>query len=227
VKLVIANNVRPPFLDELVAAARAGKVVYQIVAPEAVDSLCGRGVRHQGVACRVTEAPLLELEPFLNTLPEGAALLVVLDHVEDPQNLGAIIRSAEAAGAAAVVIPKRRSAPPGGVVMKVSAGAAARLPLVSVPNITASMERLNKAGFWTVGMTPGAGDSRAESIWDSPLPPRTALVIGSEGDGLSRLVSETCDQLVHIPISGAVGSLNAASAAAVGMFEWRRVNSPR
>ncbi|MDR1875239.1 MAG: 23S rRNA (guanosine(2251)-2'-O)-methyltransferase RlmB, partial [Synergistaceae bacterium] len=121
-KLAIANNVRPPFLDELVDAARAGKVVYQMVAPEALDGLCP-GVRHQGVACRVTEAKVVELESFLRELPpDRPALVVVLDHIEYPHNLGAIVRSAEAAGAVAVAYPKRRSAMPGGTVMKVSAG---------------------------------------------------------------------------------------------------------
>ena len=218
-KIVIANNVRPPFLDELVDAARSGRVVYQMAAPEALDALCP-GVRHQGVACRVTEARLLELEPFLKGLPEGKpALIVVLDHIEDPHNLGAIVRSAEAAGAAAVVFPKRRSALPGGTVAKVSAGAAMRVPMISVVNVARSVEQLKDAGFWTVGL-----DSRADtSLWEgSPLQARSAVVVGAEDEGLSRLVRESCDQLVRIPIRGVVGSLNAGVAAALGMFEWSR-----
>ena len=219
VKLVIANNVRPPFLDELVDAARSGKVVYQMAAPEALDALCP-GARHQGVACRVTETRLLELESFLKGLPEGKpALLVVLDHIEDPHNLGAVVRSAEAAGAAAVVFPKRRSALPGGTVVKVSAGAAMRVPMISVVNVARSVEQLKAAGFWTVGLDSGADNS----LWDdSPLQARTALIVGAEDEGLSRLVGESCDQLVRIPIRGAVGSLNAGVAAALGMFEWSR-----
>jgi 23S rRNA (guanosine2251-2'-O)-methyltransferase len=220
-KIVIANNVRPPFLDELVDAARAGKVVYQMAAPEALDALCP-GVRHQGVACRVTEVKLLELEPFLKELPQDRpALIVVLDHIEDPHNLGAIVRSAEAAGATAVVVSRRRSALPGGTVVKVSAGAAMRVPIISVVNIARSVEQLKDAGFWTIGL-----ENEAEtSLWEDAPPARAALVIGAEGDGLSRLVSESCDQLLRIPIQGAVGSLNAGVAAALGMFEWRRAEA--
>jgi 23S rRNA (guanosine2251-2'-O)-methyltransferase len=218
-KLTIANNVRPPFLDELVDAARAGKVVYQMTAPEALDALCP-GVRHQGVACRVTEVKLLELEPFLKGLPQDKpALIMVLDHIEDPHNLGAVVRSAEAVGAAAVLYPKRRSALPGGTVMKVSAGAAMRVPMIPVVNIARSVEQLKEAGFWTVGLE---NEAKA-SLWDEAnLSTRTAFVVGAEGEGLSRLVGEKCDQLLRIPIRGGVGSLNASVAAALGMFEWSR-----
>lgn len=217
-RLLIANNVRPPFLDELVDAARAGRVVYQMVAPEALDKLCP-DVRHQGVACRVTETEPVELEPFLKGLSgTGASLIVVLDHIEDPHNLGAIVRSAEAAGASAVVYSRRRSALPGGTVVKTSAGAALRLPMIPVVNIVRTLEQLQAAGFWVVGLDGGA----VESLWDDALPARLALVVGAEGDGLSRLVGERCDQRLRIPIQGGVGSLNASVAAALGMFEWRR-----
>ena len=219
-KLVIANNVRPPFLDELVDAARLGKVVYQMAAPEALESLCG-GARHQGVACRITEAKLQELEPFLKELSnDKPALFIVLDHIEDPHNLGAIVRSAEAAGAKAVIFPKRRSALPGGTVVKVSAGAALRLPMISVVNVARCLDLLKAAGFWTVGLDKQA----AVSLWeDTPFQARTAIVVGAEDEGLSRLVRENCDQLVRIPIRGVVGSLNASVAAALGMFEWSRL----
>ena len=222
VKLVIANNVRPPFLDELVDAARAGKVVYQVAAPEAVDALCP-GVRHQGVACRVTEVKLLELDSFLKTLPQGKpALIVVLDDIEDPHNLWAIVRSAEAAGAAAVVFPKRRSALPGGTVVKVSAGAAMRVPMVSVVNIARSVEQLKEAGFWTIGLDNGA----EASLWKESggIQARTALVVGAEDEGLSHLAGKSCDQLLRIPVQGGVGSLNASVAAALGMFEWSKIH---
>lgn len=219
-RLLIANNVRPPFLDELVDAARVGRVVYQMVAPEALDKLCP-DVRHQGVACRVTETEPVELEPFLKGLSGAgaeSALIVVLDHIEDPHNLGAVVRSAEASGASAVVYSRRRSALPGGTVVKTSAGAALRLPMIPVVNIVRTLEQLQAAGFWVVGLDGGA----VESLWDDALPARLALVVGAEGDGLSRLVGERCDQRLRIPIQGGVGSLNASVAAALGMFEWRR-----
>jgi 23S rRNA (guanosine2251-2'-O)-methyltransferase len=221
-KLVIANNVRPPFLDELVDAARAGRVVYQMAAPEALDALC-LGARHQGVACRVTEAKLLELEPFLEELPrDRPALVVVLDHIEDPHNLGAIARSAEAAGGTALVFPKRRSALPGGTVVKVSAGAALRVPMIPVVNVTRGVEQLKEAGFWAVGLDGGA----EISLWEeSSFQARTALVVGSEDEGISRLVGKSCDQLLRVPIRGVTGSLNASVAAALGMFEWSKIHA--
>lgn len=217
-RLLIANNVRPPFLDELTDAARAGRVVYQMVAPEALDKLCP-GERHQGVVCRITETKPVELEPFLRSLPKDEpALIVVLDHIEDPHNMGAIVRSAEAAGAAAVAYSRRRSALPGGTVVKTSAGAALRLPMIPVVNIVRTIEQLQALDFWTAGL-----DGNAEtSLWGEALPARLALVVGAEGEGLSRLVSQTCDQLLRIPIQGGVGSLNASVAAALGIFEWRR-----
>ena len=220
-RLLIANNVRPPFLDELTDAARAGRVVYQMVAPEALDKLCP-GERHQGVACRLTDVKPVELEPFLRGLPKDRpALVVVLDHIEDPHNLGAIVRSAEAAGAAAVAYSRRRSALPGGTVAKTSAGASLRLPMIAVVNIVRTIEQLQAFDFWTIGL-----EGRAEaSLWDDALPARLALVVGAEGEGLSRLVGQTCDQLLRIPTrEGGVGSLNASVAAALGIFEWRRSN---
>ena len=218
-KLLIANNVRPPFLDELLDLARNAKVVYQIVAPEALDKLSGGG-KHQGVICRLTQAKTLELEEFLRGIDgDSPALVVVLDHIEDPHNLGAVIRSAEAGGASGVIVAKRRSAIPNDTVIKTSAGASLRLPLVQVANITRTIERLKESGFWAVGLDAGAGSS----LWDEKMPERCALVVGAEGEGLSRLVGETCDMLMKIPImQEGVSSLNASVASALGIFEWSR-----
>ena len=220
-KLLIANNVRPPFLDELTDLARGSKVVYQMVAPEVIDGLCPR-VNHQGVACRVAEMEPMELEAFLASVPkEGPLLVVILDHIEDPHNLGAIIRSAEAAGAAGVVFGKRRSALPGGTVVKVSAGAALRVPLVGVVNITRAIKDIKESGLWTVGLENEAG--AGDSIWiKDKIPARAAIVVGAEGEGISRLAAQSCDDLAYIPISGKTGSLNASVACAIAMFEWRR-----
>ncbi len=217
-RLLIANNVRPPFLDELTDLARAGRVVYQMVAPEALEKLC-MGERHQGVVCRLNYAKPIDLEDFLkNIKPEQPALFIVTDHIEDPHNLGAIARSAEAAGACAVIYSKRRSAIAGGTVIKTSAGAALRIPMIAVVNITRTLEQLKAANFWCIGL-----DANAENdLFKYDMPDKTALVVGAEGDGLSRLVRETCDTLVKIDIEGKTGSLNASVAAALGMFEWRR-----
>ena len=218
-KLIIANNVRPPFLDELLDLARSVNVSWQMVKPEALDKLSG-GEKHQGVICRLTQAVTVELEDFLKGLDGvGTALAVVLDHIEDPHNLGAVVRSAEAGGASCVVYARRRSAVPNDTVIKTSAGASLRLPLIPVSNITRTIERLKAANFWTVGLD-GAAET---SLWDEKLPERCALVIGAEGEGLSRLVRENCDILRRIPIrQEGVSSLNASVAAALGIFEWSR-----
>ncbi len=218
-KLLIANNVKPPFLDEILTAARDAEVVYQIVAPEALDKISG-GEKHQGVICNITQLKPLTLEEFLKNLDKNIpALLVILDHIEDPHNLGAIIRSAEAGGALGVIYAKRRSAVPNDTVIKTSAGASLRLPLIQVTNITRTIERLKEFNFWIVGLS----EKSEKSIWSEKLPERSALVIGAEGFGLSRLVMENCDMLVKIPIKeNSAGSLNASVAAALGIFEWAR-----
>ncbi|MBQ7193752.1 MAG: 23S rRNA (guanosine(2251)-2'-O)-methyltransferase RlmB [Synergistaceae bacterium] len=218
-KLLIANNVRPPFLDELLDTARASGVTWQIVAPEALDKISG-GEKHQGVICRLTQSKTLDLDTFLKSIdPKAPALAVILDHIEDPHNLGAVIRSAEAGGASCVVYAKRRSAIPNDTVIKTSAGASLRLPLIAVANITMTIEKFKAFDFWTVGL-----DGKAEeSLWSEELPERCALVVGAEGEGLSRLVSESCDILRRIPIkSEGVSSLNASVASALGIFEWTR-----
>jgi len=225
-KLLIANNVRPPFLDEILQAARDSNVTYQIVAPEALDKISG-GERHQGVICKLTEDKPLELEEFLKIFNEdkdkknknSPALLIILDHIEDPHNLGAIIRSAEAGGASGVIFAKRRSAVPNDTVIKISAGASLRVPLIQVSNITNAIERLKELNFWVAGLS----EKSEKSIWSEKLPERCVLVVGAEGSGISRLVIEHCDLLVKIPIKNeGVGSLNASVAAALGIFEWAR-----
>jgi len=167
---------------------------------------------------------ILELENFLSVLPEeGPILAVILDHVQDPHNLGAVARTAEACGACGVLFPKRRGALPGGTVVKVSAGAALRIPMVGVNNVSQAVKRLQEAGLWTIGLDNRAG----RSLWSEPLPARTAVIVGAEGEGLSRLVAETCDEIVKIPLSGETGSLNASVACAVGLFEWARTWGPQ
>lgn len=220
-KLLVADNVRPPFLDELLDLARQQNVTWQVVKPEALDKLSG-GEKHQGVICRLTQAKTVELADFLLGLAnKKSALVVVLDHIEDPHNLGAIIRSAEAGGADGVISAKRRSAVPNDTVIKTSAGASLRVPLIQVANITRTLEALKAADFWTVGLDAEAG----ESLWSEALPDRTALVVGAEGFGISRLVGETCDMLRKIPIrQEGVSSLNASVAAALGIFEWSRTH---
>jgi 23S rRNA (guanosine2251-2'-O)-methyltransferase len=148
---------------------------------------------------------------------DADAIVVVLDGIEDPQNLGAAARAAEAAGAAALVTRTRRAAPVTDAAVRASAGALVHLPHARVANIARAIERLQAAGFTVVGLDGDAG----RSIYDEPPPEgRVAIAVGSEGSGLSRLVRERCDLLVSLPMRGRVGSLNAASSLAAALYAY-------
>lgn len=164
------------------------------------------------------QTPRALAERDLSTWPFGAdALVVVLDGVTDPQNLGAAARSAEAAGAAMLVTRVRRSAPVSAAAVRASAGALLHLPHARVANVTRALGRLQEAGFFVVGLD-GAAPS---SVYDEPSPPgRIALVLGGEGAGLSRLVRERCDALVALPMAGRVASLNASAALAAVLYSY-------
>ena len=177
------------------------------------------GENHQGVICELKPVKYFELDEFINNLKSERALIVILDHIEDPHNLGAIIRTAEAGGASCVIFPKDRAALPSGTVIKTSAGASLRLPLIQVVNINSAIEKLKNKNFWVLGL-----DEKSNiNIYDEKFPDKTALIIGAEGSGISRLVKKNCDILLRIPIkSGGVGSLNASVAASLGIFEWTK-----
>ncbi|HET8998595.1 MAG TPA: 23S rRNA (guanosine(2251)-2'-O)-methyltransferase RlmB [bacterium] len=206
-------------LRELVAKARARRVVVQIVDRRHLDTLA-RGVAHQGVAALVAVTAPITVEDLLARIEEQgeAAFLVALDGVEDPQNLGAIIRTADAAGAHGVIIPRRRAAGLSPAVARASAGATAHLPVAQVGNLVAALERLKAAGVWIVGADPEG----AERYDTAGLAPPVALVVGGEGRGLHRLVRERCDRVVRIPLRGRVASLNVSVAAALLLFEVAR-----
>jgi 23S rRNA (guanosine2251-2'-O)-methyltransferase len=180
------------------------------------------GENHQGVVASVSPAPLLAFSDALGSLPAvpAPAMAVMMDHVEDPRNMGAMIRSAEAAGAIFAAMPLRRGALPAGTVAKTSAGASLRLPLASVVNVAGAVREAQAAGLWTVGL---AGEAEV-SIYDASLPARSLFVIGGEGSGISKTVRSACDELLRIPMTGGGESLNAAVALSVCMFEWLRVN---
>lgn len=149
---------------------------------------------------------------------DGQALVIILDHITDAGNLGAIARSAEIVGASGIIIPNKRSAHVTAATYKSSAGAISHIKVAQVGNISQTIERMKKEDFWVAG----ASEQATECIWDSPLAGRLALVMGSEGDGLSRLTKEHCDFLVALPQAGHVGSLNVAQAATACMYEWMR-----
>ena len=172
---------------------------------------------HQGVIAMAAVRAYATVEEILARAEERgeAPLLVICDELSDPHNLGAVIRTAECAGAHGVIIPKRRSAGLTAVVAKTSAGAVSHLPVARVPNLTALMKDLKKQGIWIFG----AAMDGATELYDADLKGPAAIVIGSEGSGMSRLVAENCDFTVSIPMKGKINSLNASAAAAILLYE--------
>lgn len=202
-------------------AQRAG--VQVVNADEAQLGRLAEGERHQGVIAEIVPQagdPETQLEEALEAA--GAApLLLVLDGVQDPHNLGACLRSADAAGVAAVVVPRDRAAGLSPVVRKVAAGAAETVPLVPVVNLARTLRDLKGRGVWLVG----TDDAADKTLFDADLKGPLALVMGSEGEGMRRLTRECCDLLVSIPMAGAVESLNVSVATGVALFEAVRQRS--
>ena len=169
---------------------------------------------HQGVLAYVGRRQYLELDELLASTPDDA-VLVVLDGIQDPQNLGGIVRTAEAAGVSGVIFPRHRAAEVTPAVAKASAGAVEHMRLVQVAGVPQTLERLKAAGFWVVGLA-----AEADTVYHrARLTGRVAVVIGAEGEGLHRLAAERCDQLLRLPMLGHVTSLNAGAAAAIVIYE--------
>lgn len=195
----------------------ARNVPVEEVTRDALDRMA-KGQVHQGVALQAAAVPLWDLRAWLARGCAADAYIVVLDEVVDPQNFGGIIRSAAALGAAAVVFGKDRAAPVSPAAVKASTGAVEHIDLIQVSNIPNSLKLLQEHGFWMTGL---AGEAE-RTLWDIDLTGRTALVMGSEGSGLRRLVRERCDNLAKIPMTGAISSLNVGSCAAVALTECLR-----
>ena len=207
-----------PAIDEIRRLAAEAHVPVRDVERRALESLSARGA-HQGVMAVAEPYGYSDLPGIMAAGARAPrSLVVLLDHVTDPGNLGAVARSCEAAGAAGLVIPSQRAASVGPVARKTSAGALEHLPVARVPNLVRALETLKAAGYWVAG----ASEHASESAFEARLDDRLVLVLGSEGEGLSRLVSEHCDFLVSIPTVGHVGSLNVAQAATLLAFEWAR-----
>jgi 23S rRNA (guanosine2251-2'-O)-methyltransferase len=200
-------------LKQLLALAGARGVRVTRVPADVLERESRRGV-HQGVVADVADTEDYSIDALIRGA-SGAPLLVVLDGIEDPHNLGAILRTADAAGADGVVVQSRRSAARGGAAAKASAGAVAHVKIAEVVNIARAVEELKEAGIWTVGLAGEAAESY-DAI-DFTLP--SAVVLGAEGPGLRRLVRERCDRLASIPMRGHVGSLNVSVAAGIVLFE--------
>jgi 23S rRNA (guanosine2251-2'-O)-methyltransferase len=208
-------------LKQLLALAGERGVRVRRVPADLLERDSRRGV-HQGVVADIEHGADYSIEEIVSGA-SGAPLIVVLDGVEDPHNLGAILRTADAAGVDGVVVQSRRAASRGGIAAKASAGALAHVKIAEVVNIARAVEELKAAAVWTVGLASDAPDSY-DAI-DLTLP--TALVLGAEGAGLRRLVRERCDRLASIPMRGHVGSLNVSVAAGVVLFEAVRQRHPR
>ena len=219
-RVLIAKGAGGARLQEVIVMCRERKIPVRFESRESLDR-AANGASHQGVVAFGTAEQYAALEETA----AGGGLHVVLDGVEDPHNLGAIIRTAHAAGAAAVVIPERRAAGLTETVSRSAAGALAYLPVVRVGNINRALEELKKTGYWIYGL-----DERGQELYDTvEFTKPSAIVVGAEGKGLHEQVAKHCDFLVRIPMAGASGSgkpgvasLNVSVAAGVMLFEWKR-----
>lgn len=216
--VLIAAGTKGAPVDEVRRLAAEVGVPVKTVPRHVLDERSVRGA-HQGVVAEATPFEYTALADIIASAAERPrSLVVVLDHITDEGNLGAVARSAEVAGADGLVVPKARSAQVGTVAQKTSAGALAYLPVAREPNIVQVLGRLKEHGYWVVG----ASEKADTLAWEAPIEGRIALVVGAEGEGLARLVEKTCDLLVGLPVAGSIDSLNVAQAATVLMFEWVR-----
>lgn len=223
-EIILQKERRGTKIEEIIRMARSQRVKISFV-----DSirLIGEGAsqaRHQGIVARISEAVFVALEDLIKKVTDLkqdgiVPRLIVCDSLQDPHNLGAIIRSALASGANGVVVTRERSAPIGGTVAKASAGAVSHIDICQVTNLTTALKMLKEAGFWIFGAVK-EGD--AQSLYQADLTVPTCLVVGSEGKGIRPLVKKECDVLISIPMVGSLDSLNSSVAAAVILFEAMR-----
>jgi len=212
-RVLVAKGAGGPRLQELIALCKERGIPVRFEAREQLNR-AANGAAHQGIVAFGAAEQYTSLEETA----AGGGLHVVLDGIEDPHNLGAIIRTAHAAGAAAVVIPERRAVGLTETVARASAGAVAYLPVVRVVNVSRALEELKQRGYWVYGL-----DQRGQQAYDQlELTQPSAIVLGAEGKGLHENVAKHCDFLVRIPMAGQIASLNVSVAAGVMLFEWRR-----
>ncbi|MTI69879.1 MAG: 23S rRNA (guanosine(2251)-2'-O)-methyltransferase RlmB [Firmicutes bacterium] len=221
-KIIIAKGTNKGSINKIIGMAKKRKIVLQYVPKSKLDSM-SKTKSHQGVMALVAAYKYKTIDDILKLAEKRNEdpFVIILDEIEDPHNLGSIIRTAEGAGAHGVIIPKRRSAGLTATVAKTSAGAVEYLPVAKVTNISATIEELKEKGLWIYG-TDMDGDSY---YYQQELRGPIGIVIGSEGSGMNRLVKEKCDFLVKIPMKGKVSSLNASVAASVIMYEILRQRS--
>lgn len=194
----------------------------RVVDRAAIAEALPPGTVHQGLAALAEPLPSVELDDVLGDANQDARTIVVLDHVTDPRNVGAILRSAAAFGARAVVVTERVTARAAGVLAKAASGALDRVPLVAVVNLARALDRLKKSGYWCVGL-----DAEGERDLADELPGRSvALVLGAEGEGLRRLTRERCDLIARLPTQGEFTNLNVSNAAAVALYVVTSMSRP-
>jgi 23S rRNA (guanosine2251-2'-O)-methyltransferase len=219
-----SRDSRSPGVERVLHAAHAAGVNHVEVDPRDLQRRSAGGV-HQGVACELPDLPVYELDDLLeiSRAGGGSPLLLLLDGVTDPQNFGALVRSAHAFGAHGVIVPKDRACGITPAAEKASAGALEHCPVARVTNLARTNEALKEAGIWTVALASEA-DEELQKL-DLRLP--AALVLGSEGTGVRRLVRMRCDHVARIPMSGGVGSLNVSAAGAIALYEVLRQRATR
>lgn len=218
-KLWIASGDREGSVAEIAALAKERGIVVQYVERAKIEALAG-GHRHQGVLAYVAPVPYAELEDILKAAEAKgeAPFLVLLDELEDPHNLGALLRTADATGVHGILIPKRRSVSLNATVAKTSAGAVEYVPVARIGNIAQTLKKLKEKGFWVAGADMDGEKAYYEADLTGPL----VLVVGSEGKGMSRLTKEACDFIVRMPMVGRINSLNASVAGSILMYESMR-----
>ena len=218
-KLWIASGDREGSVAEIAALAKERGIVVQYVERAKIEALAG-GHRHQGVLAYVAPVPYAELDDILKAAEEKgeAPFLVLLDELEDPHNLGALLRTADATGVHGILIPKRRSVSLNATVAKTSAGAVEYVPVARLGNIAQTLKKLKEKGFWVAGADMDGEKAYYEADLTGPL----VLVVGSEGRGMSRLTKEACDFIVSMPMVGRINSLNASVAGSILMYESMR-----
>ena len=227
-RIMIADNiVQDQLVGDILRKAKQRDIRIDVVSRKHLDEISVRG-SHQGVIAQAQPFDYVGVGEVIESAlryaenNDGRALVVLLDHITDAGNLGAIIRSADAVGASGVIIPNKRSAHVEASTYKSSAGAVAHVPIAQTSNMAQTIKRLQDSGFWVVAATEHApGD-----IWDVNLTGKIALVMGNEHEGVSRLVLEKCDLYGRLPQMGAVSSLNVAQASTTFMYEWLRQNRP-
>lgn len=214
-RLLVANGSAEGSMRELIAVAKEKGINIQFYDRSKLDAMAP-GIRHQGVLAQVPPVQYAELEDILQIARDRnePPFIVLLDELEDPHNLGAILRTADAAGVHGVLIPKHRSCPLSATVAKTSAGAVEHVPVARIGNMVQTIKKLKKEGLWVA-----AADMDGTDYYDTDLTGSLLLVIGSEGQGVGRLIKEQCDFVVRIPMVGKINSLNASVAGSILMYE--------